>query len=423
MARTMILLLMTVSNCIYGQTKALFENLPVGKYDVGFKIITLTDSTRVSKPRYNYFGEKETGDIHQTIRIHVWYPAKPNSGKGKLTYGEYCYSHFLGSVNEMFEPEKRTNAFNSARETFQGFFGAVTDDDWRKVLQATFLAQKDADHVPQKFPLLIGMLRPLSTNITNEVLASNGYVIAMVVSTSGRLPAGYISDVRDMQHAMAYLIQSGIADAETIGTYGFSGSGFSQVLLAMSDPRIMALADIESALYGEGIWDIFSSSDLYNAANLRIPFLHIYGKELGKSDTHFEKFHEKKYEHRYHLVLNYSRLHHWDLATEGRSSTTVVHVRGDKEPGVKASFELANHYLFHFFEATLKKSAPSKAMLNCTVASRSYNDSLWTFKQYPALPYPPNRFQRTRRSSAARLQRLRKSYSYFTIASHSISTG
>ncbi len=30
---------------------------------VGFKIVTITDSSRVIKALYNYFGEKETGDL------------------------------------------------------------------------------------------------------------------------------------------------------------------------------------------------------------------------------------------------------------------------------------------------------------------------------------------------------------------------
>ena len=47
---------------------------------VGFRIITIIDSTRVTKPLYNYFGEKETGDRHRKISIHLWYPAKPNTG-------------------------------------------------------------------------------------------------------------------------------------------------------------------------------------------------------------------------------------------------------------------------------------------------------------------------------------------------------
>ena len=375
------------------QENPLFVNLPKGKFAVGYKIITLTDSARITKPPYNYFGEKETGDPHQKITIHIWYPAQNNPQKENLTYADYCYSHFLKNTNEMIASEQKNAAIISMRETFQGFFGKITDEDWQKLLQSRFLSQRDAVQIQQKFPLLIGMLRPLSTTITNELMASNGYVVAMVLNSSFRLPLGYFTDVTDMQQVIAYLIKSGIVTAESIGTYGFSGSGFSQVLLAMNDPRVCGLADLESALYGEGIWDIFSSSDLYNAANLRIPFLHIYGKELAKADTHFEKYHEKKYANRYHLLLNYPRLHHWDLATEGRASTTILHARGDKEPGIQASFELAHIYLLHFFDAALKKSTEAQKKINTRELIASYHDSLWTIQHYPALDAPPDRRQ------------------------------
>jgi hypothetical protein len=380
-------------NSICCQESPLYKNLPKGKYAVGYNIITLIDSSRITKPAYNYFGEKETGDLHHKITIHIWYPAENNSKNHPLTYADYCYSHLLRNSGDIIPPDQKTAAINAMRETFQGFFGQITDENWQKLQQARFLARKDAPPVKQKFPLLIGMLRPLSTSVTNELMASNGYLVAMVLSSSFRVPIGYISDVTDMRHAIAYLFKSGMVNVESIGAFGFSGSGFSQVLLAMNDPRIRALADLESALYAESIWDIFSSSDLYNSASLRVPFLHIYGKELGKSDPHFEKFHEKKYADRFHLLLNYSRLHHWDVATEGRASTTVLHVREDKEPGIQASFELAHFYLLNFFNAVLKGSTESQKKLNAKKITVNYHDSLWTFHHYPALPAPPDRAQ------------------------------
>jgi dienelactone hydrolase len=378
---------------VRSQTNALFTNLPVGRYAVGFKIVTLVDSSRVDKPLYNYFGEKEPGDRHHKISVHIWYPAKKATGKETLTYGDYCYNHLLSHTGEVVDEARKSGMVNNYRNYFEGFFGKVSDTAWQRLLATQLLAQKDAEPLKEKFPLLIGMLRPLSTSVANELMASNGYIVAMIVNSGGRIPLSYISDVADMQQAIAYLNRTATIDADNIGTYGFSGSGFSQVLLAMNDPRIKALADMESALYGEGIWALFSSSNYYNAANLRIPFLHIYGKELAKGDTHFAEFHKKKYAHRYHLLLNYPRLHHWDVATEGRASTTVLHIRGDKEPGIRASFELAHLYLLAFFDAALKGSSTAQQKLANKPAIGSYHDSLWSMQQYPALPAPPNRQQ------------------------------
>lgn len=378
---------------LQAQTGTLQANLPVGKHAVGFKIITITDSSRVPKPLYNYFGEKEKEDRYQKITIHLWYPAKPGTGKGQLTYGEYTYNHLLKNSNEVIASEKLAAIQNSYRENFQGFFGKIANDEWEKLKGAKLTAQKEAEALTEKFPLLVGMLRPLSTSVTNELMASNGFVVAMVLTTSGKLPLGYITDVADMQHAIAYLTKTGLIDENNIGTYGFSGSGFSQVLLAMNDPRIGALADIESALYGGGIWEIFSSSNYYDVSKLKVPFLHIYGKYLTERDVKFEEFYRTKYAHRYHLLLNQPNLHHWDVATEGRASTTVLHVRGDKEPGIKASFELSNIYLLHFFNATLKKSTSSQKIIDTKTSIAGHHDSLWSIQQYPALKPPPDKAQ------------------------------
>jgi tetratricopeptide (TPR) repeat protein len=199
--------------------------------------------------------------------------------------------------------------------------------------------------------------------------------------------------VVDLQKGIAHLVNAGMAEENAIGAYGFSGSGFSQVLLTMDDPRIAALADIESALYGEGIWKIFSSSDYYDVSKLRVPFLHIYGKYLGMRDVSFDEFYRAKYSHRYHLLLNQPGLHHWDVATEGRASAMVLHNRGQLERGVKASFELANIYLLNFFNAVLKKDKTSQKTLDTKTMITGYHDTLWTIQQYPALKPPPDKLQ------------------------------
>ncbi|HYF31750.1 MAG TPA: tetratricopeptide repeat protein [Chitinophagaceae bacterium] len=382
-----------IAAAAHTQTNPMFANLPVGKYAVGFKIVTFTDDSRVTKPLYNFFGEKETADRYRKISLHIWYPAKPNTGKGLLTYGDYCYNYLLSRTDEQLDTSRIRAQQNSSRNIFQGFFGPINDNDWNKLKAAPLMAQKDATPLKEKFPLLIGTLRPLSTSVTNEMMASNGYVVGMVVNSGGSYPLMYISDVTDMQLAMAWFARSGMTEENTIGAYGFSGSGFSQVLLAMNDPRINALADIESALYGENLWESLSSSNYCNVSRLRIPFLHIYGKELATADKHFHQFHNKKYSDRYHLLLNQPGLHHWDVATEGRASTTVLHIRGDKEPGIRANFALSNIYLLHFFNAVLKNMHASKQLLATKQRAGNYHDSLWSITRYPALAPPPDRDQ------------------------------
>ena len=99
------------------QNNPLFRDLPVGIYTIGFKIITIADSSRVTKPLYNYFGERETGDRYQRISIHLWYPAKPNTGKGTISYNEYCYNHLFDKTSGFVDEETRSGMVKSMRNT------------------------------------------------------------------------------------------------------------------------------------------------------------------------------------------------------------------------------------------------------------------------------------------------------------------
>ncbi|MDX1941780.1 MAG: hypothetical protein SFU99_14565, partial [Saprospiraceae bacterium] len=202
----------------YAQQSSIYQNLPVGKYTVGFKIITLTDDTRVSKPEYNYLGEKNEGDRSRKITLHIWYPAQLNTGKQTLTYSDYCHNHLFTSTNEIITPEIKNREWGNRRASVERWFGKPTDDAWKQLLETPMLAQMEATPVGEKFPLLIGTLRPLSTSITNEMLASNGYVVAMVYNaTFTSFENAALDLIPDMQFAINYLINKESVDASKIG--------------------------------------------------------------------------------------------------------------------------------------------------------------------------------------------------------------
>lgn len=380
---------------IYSQKNAIYENLPTGKYAVGFKIVTITDDSRVISPEYNYLGEKNEGDPHRKITLHIWYPAKPNTGKRTLTYEEYGYNHLLTSTDEVITSEIKNRELRNRRASVEGWFGKTTDNDWKKLIEQPMLAQFGATPVGEKFPLLIGMLRPLSTSVTNELLASNGYVIAMVAQRDAGLIAETnltaLNDLRDMQLAISHLVRNENIDANKIGTFGFSGSGFMQVLLAMNDYRIKALADIESGLYMEGLFQALSSSDYYIPSKLRAPFLHIFSRDLSKQEKYIAEFENKtKFAKRYRLIINQPGLHHWDFAAEGYTSCIFLQNRGTEQNNIKKSFEIASTYLLHFFNTELKSDVQAQAFLSHKPALAQTPASLWDITILNPLKPAPN---------------------------------
>jgi tetratricopeptide (TPR) repeat protein len=389
----LLLLSLLISACpSFAQNDAIYKNLPVGKFPVGFKIITVTDKSRVTKSLYDYDGNIDTTDRYKKVKILVWYPALPGNNS-LLSYEDYCYNHLLNGTNDQLSPDRKNGQIANTRDYFQGYFGPVKDDDWKKLLAVKLLARKEAQPVIQRFPLLIGVLRPLSTTITNEMLASNGYVVAMVMHSGGNYPMGYISEITDMQKAIEILDEKKMIDVNSIGTYGFSGSGFTQILFAMYDQRIRALADIESGLYMDGLLEILSSSNFYNPRKLQVPFLHLFSKDLSKEEKGIDEFKKKKkFSDRYQVLFNQSGMHHWDFATEGRVSNTVFHMRGQKEKGLTDCFELFNQYLLNFFNATLRNQAAARQFLE-KADLPAYSDSLWTVNHFAAINPPPDKDQ------------------------------
>ena len=391
-AAMLTLALFSLAN-IFGQTNAVYENLPVGTYAVGFKIFTLTDDSRIVKPEYNYLGEKNEGDRRKKITVHLWYPAKANTGKRTLRFEDYCYNNLLTSTNEVIDKTQRDGQVNGRRRSVEGWFGKTTDDAWKKLLETSMLATAEAEPVKEKFPLLIGMLRPLSTSITNEMLASNGYVVAMIQQANfSSFAQSTLEAIPDMRFVMAFLDKNSGIDNDRIGTFGFSGSGFSQVLFAMNDYRIKAVADIESGIYMDNLFQNFSASNYYIPSKLRIPFLHIFSRDLSKQEKFINEFETKtKFAKRYRLLLNQPALHHWDFAAEGYTASIFLNNRGDQKNNIRQSFEIASVYLLNFFDAELKKDEKAIAFLSGKPSLKQTQDSLWDISVLTAVKPAPDR--------------------------------
>jgi len=384
---------MIFSIFLNAQTNPIYQNIPVGKYNVGFKIITVSDESRISTPEYNYLGEKNTGDRRKKFTIHLWYPAETNSGKRRLMYQDYCYNHLLGTTDEIRAKEKKDQDMARARSAVERWFGKTTDDDWKKLMGTKMLAESEAPAVKEKFPLLIGVLRATSTTIVNEMLASNGYVVCMIKDDGlGLFAEDALQQIPDLQFAINYLEKNELADIGHTGTFGFSGSGFTQVLFAMFDLRIKALADIESGIYMDHLFQSLSASNYYNPSKLRIPFLHIFSRDLSKQEIFIDEFLTKtKFSNRYRLILNQPALHHWDFAAEGYTSAIMLNNRGTAAPNIARSFEIASIYLLNFFNAELKADAQANQFLSNKPVLTKTQPDLWNITTLAKIQPAPDR--------------------------------
>ena len=84
----------------------------------------------------------------------------------------------------------------------------------------------------------------------------------------------------------------------TLGALGFSGSGFSQLLLAMRHPQVQAVCDLESAIFdGRVLWPVQRGYG-YDVTAVRVPFLHTYSVPLSARETNIADFEAMRYSQR-----------------------------------------------------------------------------------------------------------------------------
>jgi hypothetical protein len=370
----------------------LWGALEPGPFRPGYRIVTLEDASRLDGPKRGPFADPG-GPGPRRLAVHVWYPAPRDSAGEALTLGDYAAYNSLDSRPSGPVPEGTCRLAESAlRSLVETRYGALSDADWETLRAARAAAAYEAPAASGRFPLLVGMLRPVSTVITAEYLASHGYVVAFVKSLILFAESSWELDVplRDMEVAAQRLRAEPNVDPQRTGTIGFSGSGFSQVLLAMRSAHVDALVDIESALFAKGFHERLAGSAAYRTDALRVPFLHIYGRELA-ADPRFpediQDFRDMRYSERLRLVLEAKGLDHWDVATEGMATATVLSVRGDKAPGVRRTFEAANTYTRRFLDAHVKGDADARRWLETPPASNGF-EGVVTVEALPASPAP-----------------------------------
>jgi hypothetical protein len=305
-----------------------------------------------------------------------------------MTFADYKFSHFADTVSET---TRRTDEAN--RRRFFAQFGTVTDSAWSRLMGTALLARRGATPAAGRFPLVVGSLRRLSTTVTNEYLASHGYVVAM---SDGFQPdtsdagVGLETAVRDMEVMVPELRTLAYVDPVRLAALGFSGSGFSQILFAMRHPDIDAVCDLESAIFTDRVFWPLARGWGYNVTSMRAPFLHTYSVPLSRDENRFADFEAMRYSNRHHYLVDAPGIHHWDFAVEGMAASTVLGLRGANAPRLQKAFETTNRYVLAFFNAYVKRDTAELAFLRRSPEANGAPAGLATIRELPAVTPAPS---------------------------------
>jgi hypothetical protein len=336
-------------------------------------------------PKRDASGRIETADRARRFAVHVWFPAAGGSST-PMTFSEAATVHLAGLSAAQLQ------AREADMRRFFAQLGPVADDRWAALLTTPMLARRDAPAAGGRFPLVIGQLRPLSTAVVNEYLASHGYVVAMVHGEEGAATdagPGLEVAVRDMELAIAALRTRADVDPAALAALGFSGAGFSQILLGMRHPDVDAVCDLESAIFDDRVmWPLHRGWG-YDLSAMRVPFLHTYSVPLSQRERRIADFEGMRYSTRYRYLVDAPGIHHWDFATEGMAASTVLGNRGAGGARLRQAFETTSRYVLAFFNAYVKHDREELAFLRRDPADNGAPAGLATIRELPAVVPAP----------------------------------
>jgi dienelactone hydrolase len=361
--RNLILCVLAVTSPLAAST--LWGDLKPGPHAVGFKAFPLRDATRTTRPA------TEAGDRSQTLMVSVWYPAQRVAGAAPMTFDDYGRFERYDPVTLAPLDEE---AMAAARQQTREFFGrpinfpdggTITDEAWARLLATSLTAVLHAPAISGPFPVIVGNNGARINAVTNEYLASHGYIVA----AAGTLEHPATSPVeqtewsaRNVEYTIGWLRSFPNADLERLGVQGFSGAGFGPYITAMRHSDVDAVVAIESGLYMAQFADGITQHPSYAATKLRVPFLHMFRATASRADEDLAEFRKLRHAERYRFLLDRDRLIHQDFSILGPASV-LLGMRGDAAPDAVRAFSAVNVHILRFFDAFVKNDPAARAAL------------------------------------------------------------
>jgi dienelactone hydrolase len=358
---------------VEGQT----EQLHYGPYQVGFRVDSQYDSTRIYQP-----GKDLT---YRPLSIHIWYPAKKPSNENLMLYKTYIGLETQREVFAITDSSQVTaycnNVVGGYRQyatTFMKNLSVGTND----ILQAPTKAIYQVAPVNRRFPVIVyapSLGKSANQNhIACEYLASHGYVIISVASagqqsqTMTKDTAGIMAQVRDLEYITARAYQLPNVDTSKIGTFGFSWGGMSNVIYQMRNPNVKALACWDGS-YEYQDYDLIKTVSDFSTAKLTVPYLYLSNQNEDWSTFPFVRSLANTSKHLYRL----KRLEHAEFTAYWSFYASIKPATSYQTDSYRA---LCN-YTLAFFDAYLKGSKKAKRVLQNSSEENGFSSQ--TIAQLP----------------------------------------
>jgi len=313
----------------------IWDKLDKGNYNVGFKVLSLYDSTRTIND----------GKSIRPVQISIWYPAQVLNNSQALSYKDY----FLLSAEEL-NFSISDSLKDKSIEEYKNLLleNGINESAFNKWFNTQMLAYKNAIPIKKKFPLIVvaqGNYQSAHHQaFLCEFLASYGYVV--VTTPSQTRISGQMTDnsqaiesaeeqVKDMEFAIHSLRNFDNIDLNNIGLIGHSFGGRSILLLQMKNKNVKCLVSFDGGLgLNTAIEDIMKSPE-FDIDKMNVPLLHIYEDDEQFIQPDFSLIDSFSKSKRFLIKIN--DMHHFYF-------TSIGFVSGTTEGFFPSSEKLTNKY-------------------------------------------------------------------------------
>tara|TARA_R110002049_G_scaffold309157_1_gene517751 strand:+ start:89 stop:1639 length:1551 start_codon:yes stop_codon:yes gene_type:complete len=379
-----------LSTMTYGQTSLNEIGLKAGKYKVGFKHYTVSDSTR----NYRIHNEYNNQLIERPISISVWYPAKiEDSTSEQLTVLNYV---------EIFKEEEEWK--NLPDYFLMDWFQHLPNTPQNKAhLSEKVNAFSNPTFLDGNFPVVVYAPSYQASSIENfalfEYLASNGFVIISSPSKGtetrwleGATTKDMETQSRDVEFLLKEINNYKNIDSEKVALMGFSFGGLSNAITVMKNKNISAVVSLDGA--DRYNYPVLEKSPYFDLDKFSIPYIHFAQKEIPKEVLTTDKIPEEL-NHNFQLYdsLKYSNIYRYrfhDLTHSYFSSFGVLFANRDKrqdksDEKIMASYNLLCQHTLQFLNATLNNDEKAIAFIENKPVSNGFSETLISKKTKNAL--------------------------------------
>lgn len=352
--------------CAMAQSPVLWNGLPRGPYEIGFKFERQFDHAR---PFQNQRDPKG-----RPLQMFIWYPAEAGRNAKPIRYEEYLYLNDTDSKPWQWREESKQAILQSYAQELEPF-----KDELKTLLNIQTAASKDAKAAKGKFPVVIfgagGGTGGHVYSVLCEYLASHGYVAiahtALGLTQGERWPfdmRGIETQMRDLMFIINHAHGFPYADMNKLAFASWSVGGVAQALLQMQNSEIDALLSLDAATGYEYGRDLLRQSPWFDLKKMNVPYLHMHGELPPRYNVpkNFEYYDSLSVADAY--LLSFKKLLHSDfISSYGVALHTLV--KSERSAETIASYKIVCQYALNFLNAYLKDNERAKEFLRQTPAS------------------------------------------------------